>query len=183
LAQLKNKLMGKDSSACKIQVEAVNRIGNNSGTMKFPALLAAILLVISGVRAAETAQPELPVTTLRIGSTEIRAEVADDDPERSSGLMFRESLAPDSGMLFVMPSIAPATFWMKNTLIPLSIAFLDENGTIMEIHEMEPKSENLTRSAFPRIAYALEMPQGWFSKKNIWPGEHIAGLPRYPRQP
>ena len=91
--------------------------------------------------------------------------------------MFRESLAPDSGMLFVMPSVGPASFWMKNTLIPLSVAFLDENGTIMEIHDMQPKSEKIVKSTFSRIAYALEMQQGWFGKKNIWPGERVSGLP------
>ena len=116
-------------------------------------------------------------TTRRTGTTSIRAEVADDDAERSAGLMFRESLAPDSGMLFVMPSVGPASFWMKNTLIPLSVAFLDENGTIMEIHDMQPKSEKIVKSTFSRIAYALEMQQGWFGKKNIWPGERVSGLP------
>ena len=150
--------------------------------MKTHALLAALVLAATPVFSAEISQPELPVTTLRIGQTSLKAEVADDDAERSSGLMFRESLAPDSGMLFVMPSVAPATFWMKNTLIPLSIAFLDENGTIMEIHDMQPKDEKTVRSAFSRIAYALEMQQGWFGKKNIWPGEKVSGLPALPRQ-
>jgi len=140
------------------------------------------LLFASSLLSAGTAQPELPVATLRIGSTTVRAEVADEDPERSAGLMFRESLAPDSGMLFVMPSVGPASFWMKNTLLPLSIAFLDSNGTIMEIHDMQPRDETITRSSFPRIAYALEMSQGWFAGKNIWPGERISGLPPRPRE-
>ncbi len=130
--------------------------------------------------ASDTAQPELPTRALRIGKASIRAEVADEDPERSAGLMFRESLAPDSGMLFVMPVTGPASFWMKNTLVPLSIAFIGPDGTIMEIHDMQPRSETLTRSRFPRIAYALEMQQGWFSKNNIWPGERISGLPPSP---
>lgn len=150
--------------------------------MKFLSFLAALALAVPSLFSAETAQPELPVAALRVGSTSIRAEVADDDAERAAGLMFRESLAPDSGMLFVMPSVAPAAFWMKNTLVPLSIAFLDQNGTIMEIHDMQPKDEKTVRSAFPRIAYALEMQQGWFAKKNIWPGEKVTGLPAVPRQ-
>ena len=150
--------------------------------MKIHALLTALVLTAPALFSAETAQPELPVTTLRIGATSLKAEVADDDAERSSGLMLRESLAADSGMLFVMPSVAPATFWMKNTLIPLSIAFLDQTGTIMEIHDMQPKDEKTVRSTFPRIAYALEMQQGWFAKKNIWPGEKVSGLPALPRQ-
>jgi len=146
--------------------------------MKARHLLAALFFTASFLPAAEVAQPELPVATLRIGSTSLRAEVADEDSERSSGLMFREALAPDSGMLFVMPSVGPATFWMKNTLIPLSIAFMDENGTIMEIHDMQPKDEKIVKSTFSRIAFALEMQQGWFGKKNIWPGERVSGLPQ-----
>ena len=145
--------------------------------MKIHALIAALFLTAPLLFSAETAQPELPVLTLRIGSTSFKAEVADDDTERSAGLMFRESLATDSGMLFVMPSTAPASFWMKNTFVPLSIAFLDEKGTILELHDLQPKSEKIVKSTFPRIAYALEMPQGWFAKKNIWPGERITGLP------
>lgn len=146
--------------------------------MKIHHLLAALLLCASLLNSAEVAQPELPVATLRIGSASLRAEVADEDSERSAGLMFRESLATDSGMLFVMPSVGPATFWMKNTLVPLSIAFMDENGTIMEIHDMQPKDEKVVKSSFSRIAYALEMQQGWFGKKNIWPGERVSGLPQ-----
>jgi uncharacterized protein len=109
--------------AWKIHVAGVNRIGKNSSTMKLRILLAALLLTTGYIFSEETAQPELPVTTLHIGQANVRAEVADDDQERSTGLMFREALAPDSGMLFVMPTIGPASFWMKNTLIPLSVPF------------------------------------------------------------
>ena len=145
--------------------------------MTFRPLIAALILAAPALFSAESAQPELPVTTLRIGPVSVRAEVADNDAERSSGLMFRKSLAPDSGMLFVMPSVGPASFWMKNTLIPLSVAFLDESGTILEIHDMQPKSEKIVKSTFSRIAYALEMQKGWFGEKNIWPGERVSGLP------
>lgn len=130
--------------------------------------------------AIDTAQPELPTATLRVGKVAVRAEIADDDSERATGLMFRESLPADSGMLFVMPSTGPAGFWMKNTLIPLSIAYIGPDGTILEIHDMQPKSEKAIRSTFPTISYALEMPQGWFGKNNIWPGERISGLPPLP---
>lgn len=132
---------------------------------------------MSALIAQNAAQPLLPTVILQIGEYSIRAEVADDDVKRATGLMFRESLAEDSGMLFVMPRIEHAAFYMKNTRIPLSIAFLDFQGNILEIHDMEPLSEKVVRSAFPNVAYALEMPQGWFSKKNIWPGERMSGLP------
>jgi len=143
-----------------------------------------VLLLLFGflapLPAVDTAQPELPTATLRVGKVAVRAEIADDDRERAAGLMFRESLSADSGMLFVMPSTGPAGFWMKNTLVPLSIAYIGPDGTILEIHDMQPKSEKAVRSVFSTISYALEMPQGWFAKNNIWPGERISGLPPLP---
>lgn len=150
--------------------------------MNFRRIIFFLAVLTTTTFAADTAQPPLPVTALRIGSTTVQAEVADEDHERSTGLMFRESLAPDSGMLFVMPGVGPASFWMKNTLVPLSIAYIDPSGVILEIHDMQPKSEKITRSTLPRVAYALEMEQGWFSKKNIWPGERVSGLPAPPRE-
>ncbi len=146
--------------------------------MKLFLLALAAALCSSTAYAQTTAQPTLPTTTLRIGSQTVIAEIADEDHEREAGLMFRESLEDNRGMLFVMPSTGPTAFWMKNTRIPLAIAYIEPNGTIAEIHELEPFNEKPVRSAFPQIAYALEMPQGWFTKKNIWPGERITGLPK-----
>lgn len=128
--------------------------------------------------AQEVAQPPLPTITLKAenGRT-ITAEVADEPHERTAGLMFRESLAPDSGMLFVMPRPDRAGFWMKNTLIPLSIAYINSSGVILEIHDMKPRSEKTVPSVFPTVAYALEMEQGWFQKSGVNPGERLRGLP------
>lgn len=150
--------------------------------MNYRSCLAALILAVLPAIAQETAQPPLPTSTLRIGSHAVTAEIADDDAKRSCGLMFRESLAPDSGMLFVMPYVGPAGFWMKNTKVPLSIAFMDSRGMIMEIHDMDPGSEKVIRSVFPRIAYALEMARGWFAKNTILPGEQVTGLPAPSRQ-
>ncbi len=108
----------------------------------------------------------------------VRAEIADEEHERATGLMFRESLASNSGMLFIMDKTGPVGFWMKNTTIPLSIAYLDRFGTIVELHDLKPLVETPVSSRFSNIAYALEMPQGWFTKNNIWPGERIEGLPK-----
>jgi len=144
----------------------------------FALLLAAALSAF----AQEAAQPPLPTTTLTAGGRTIKAEVADDDAERSAGLMFRENLGPDAGMLFIMPTIGPAGFWMKNTRIPLSIAFIDPQGTILEIHDMEPQSEKVVSSVFPKIAYALEMEKGWFARNGILPGTRVSGLPVPSRQ-
>jgi uncharacterized membrane protein (UPF0127 family) len=137
-----------------------------------------LLVLTATVLAQDTAQPPLPTIMLKAenGRT-ITAEVADETHERSAGLMFREKLSPDSGMLFVMPRPDRAGFWMKNTLIPLSIAFMDQTGTILEIHDMKPHDEKTVQSVFPNVAYALEMEQGWFAKAGVHPGERIKGLP------
>lgn len=138
------------------------------------------LLMQPPSRAQSGPQPTLPMTELRIGAKKISAEIADEDHERSAGLMFRKSLATDSGMLFVMDNSGPVGFWMKNTELPLTIAYIDASGTIKELHDLQPRVEKPVPSRFPNIAYALEMPQGWFSKNNIWPGERIEGLPKNP---
>ena len=149
--------------------------------MNLRALLLVLFFACSPAFSQTEAQPTLPTTTLVIGKQSVKAEVADDDVERATGMMFRESLDDGNGMLFVMPSIGPAAFWMRNTKIPLSIAFLSPDGVIAEIHEMQAMSEKQVRSMFPNVAYALEMPSGWFSRKNIWPGERVLGLPKHPQ--
>ena len=167
---------------CSQSPHPVNNYSTNYFTKWIPVLVAAGLASVSASVWAQTEpQPPLPVTKLTVGTKAVRAETADDDNERSSGLMFRKSLGTDCGMLFVMPQIAPVAFWMRNTEIPLSIAYIDPAGTIMELHDLEPLNETTVRSEFSQIAYALEMPQGWFTKNNIWPGEHVSGLPKIPR--
>lgn len=148
--------------------------------LKILALVGVFLLEASpSASLAQTAaQPLLPCTELRIGLKKITAEIADEDHERTAGLMFRKSLASDSGMLFVMNQTAPVGFWMKNTEVPLTIAYIDPAGIIKELHDLEPHNQTPVPSRFPNIAYALEMPQGWFTKNNIWPGERIQGLPK-----
>ncbi len=141
------------------------------------ALFCSLFLLAGTLSGQESAQPPLPAVTLGIGAKSVNAEVADETPERTAGLMFREKLAPDSGMLFVMPRPERATFWMKNTLLPLSIAYINASGVILEIHDLEPHNENAVSSAFPHIAYALEMEQGWFARNKILPGDRIRGLP------
>ena len=148
--------------------------------LKIPALVGVVLLLFCQIpsRAESGPQPALPTTELRIGSKKITAEIADEEHERAAGLMFRKSLASDSGMLFVMDRSGPVGFWMKNTEVPLTIAYIDAAGLIKELHDLQPRNETPVPSRFPNIAYALEMPQGWFSKNNIWPGERIEGLPK-----
>lgn len=158
----------------------VNNIGKKY--LIFPALAWVALFFLHPLPcpAQSGPQPTLPAIELRIGTKKITAEVADEDHERAAGLMFRKSLASDSGMLFVMDDSGPVGFWMKNTEVPLTIAYIDPAGVIKELHDLQPRNEKPVPSRFPNIAYALEMPQGWFSKNNIWPGERIEGLPKNP---
>ncbi|HEY5814085.1 MAG TPA: DUF192 domain-containing protein [Terrimicrobiaceae bacterium] len=125
----------------------------------------------------ETAQVTLPAVMLNVAGKSVSAEIADEPEERMRGLMFRESLAPDAGMLFVMPKPAPASFWMKNTIVPLSVAYINSAGVIVEIHDLSPLDETPVPSQFPNIAYALETEQGWFTKNDIIAGDRIKGLP------
>ena len=111
--------------------------------------------------AARTpAQEILPIITLRIGAATVQAEVADEIDERTIGLMGRERLADGKGMLFVFRDPQPLGFWMRDTLVPLSIAYINGAGVIREVHDMQPLDETPARSAFRDLVYALEVPQG-----------------------
>ena len=156
----------------------VNNIGKNYLICPALAWVALFFLHPLPCPAQSGPQPTLPAIELRIGTKKITAEVADEDHERAAGLMFRKSLASDSGMLFVMDDSGPVGFWMKNTEVPLTIAYIDPAGVIKELHDLQPRNEKPVPSRFPNIAYALEMPQGWFTKNNIWPGERLEGLPK-----
>tara|TARA_B100000575_G_scaffold240629_1_gene203460 strand:- start:270 stop:677 length:408 start_codon:yes stop_codon:yes gene_type:complete len=118
---------------------------------------------------------------LSLGGTTVTAEVADTPQERAVGLMGRFSLAPDSGMLFVYPDEAVRSFWMKNTPLPLSIAYLSRSGKIVHIASMKPLSEEPVSSVHPTM-YALEMTEGWFAEHNVKVGQSVGGLPEPARQ-
>lgn len=139
-----------------------------------PALALGMALVAAAplAQAQQRAQPTLPKVTVQAGMYLIQAEVADDDRKRSVGLMFRQSLEPNHGMLFVFQQKAGHCFWMRNTLIPLSIAFIDDDGTIVNIEDMAPRSEDSHCPKRP-VRFALEMEQGWFAKRGIAPGARL----------
>lgn len=109
---------------------------------------------------------------IRVGGIAIEVELADEPAERQQGLMFRESLAEDQGMLFAYPEERILGFWMKNTLIPLDIAYINREGRIVDIKQMEPQSTQTHNSAAPAM-YALEMNQGWFEANGIRIGDLI----------
>lgn len=111
-------------------------------------------------------------TTLRVGGHAVRAEVADREAQRRRGLMGRDSLPEDHGMLFVYPEQRTLSFWMRNTRIPLDIAFVDQRGAIVDIQTMEPQSEEMHRSREPAM-YALEMTAGWFEEHGVEVGDRV----------
>ncbi len=140
-------------------------------------LLAVLILASCGAQAwAGQALPEL---VLEIKGHKLTAEVVATEPQRATGLMHRRMLPENRGMLFVFAYAAPQSFWMMNTYIPLSIAFLDENGVIVNIADMKPLTTDSHHSAKP-AKYALEMNQGWFAKRGIKPGARVEGLERAP---
>ncbi|HEY6862843.1 MAG TPA: DUF192 domain-containing protein [Burkholderiales bacterium] len=142
--------------------------------MNKPAVLAAAALA-----AASSALAQMPVVQLVAGMYVIRAEVANTFDARATGLMFRKSLAANEGMLFVFPEAERECMWMKNTLIPLSVAFMDASGTIVSISEMQPQTETTHCAARP-AKYALEMNRGWFASKGLKAGTVIRGIDKAP---
>jgi uncharacterized membrane protein (UPF0127 family) len=146
------------------------------------AVFSAAALAPGSVAAqqmpAGAKQPsEFPHAKLTAGMFVIDAAVAANEADREQGLMYRTGLAPNEGMLFVFGENAVHCFWMKNTLIPLSIAFMRADGTVTDIDEMQAETTN---NHCPRNngVYALEMSKDWFSSKGITPGMKIQGLPQ-----
>jgi len=115
-------------------------------------------------------------SALTIGTRKIQVEVAKTEQERQRGLMYRKSLGRDKGMLFAFGAPAQACMWMKNTHIPLSVAFIDHAGRIVNIEDMQPQT-TISHCGKGLVWYALEMNQGWFSKNHIQPGNLVKGLP------
>ena len=116
---------------------------------------------------------------LKIRKHEIRAEIANTEQQRLKGLMYRDRLADDAGMIFSYPRPEVTAMWMKNTRIALSVAFIDAGGRILNIADMEPYSEQAHPSSGP-AAYALEVNRGWFRKQGIKPGDVVEGLKALP---
>ncbi|MFA4970122.1 MAG: DUF192 domain-containing protein [Sulfuritalea sp.] len=139
-------------------------------------LLAASLAVALPVWAQ---QAQLPLLELFAGMHRIEAEVAATSESRQIGMMQRTMMAPQRGMLFVFPEVAAHCMWMRNTLLPLSVAFLDERGRIINIEDMQPKTEQNHCASKP-ARYALEMNLGWFKSRGLSAGFAITGIEKVP---
>ena len=142
-------------------------------TLRGIMLVGALLL---GDSALADAPPKFPVTSLSAGIYLVRAEVAATEPQREQGLMFRQKMGPNEGMVFLFGEPVGSCMWMKNTLLALSVAFIDSSGKIVNIEDMQPQTTD-SHCAKKPVAYALEMNLGWFKQKNIRPGSVIDGLP------
>ncbi|MBI4194411.1 MAG: DUF192 domain-containing protein [Betaproteobacteria bacterium] len=139
-------------------------------------------LVIAGAFAILAGRPalgQLPEITLRVGNHQLVAEVASTEPQRARGLMHRRMLPENRGMLFVFREAALHGMWMMNTYVPLSVAFLDGDGVIINIADMEPHTRDAHGAARP-ARYALEANRGWFMKRGIKPGDRVEGLAQAP---
>lgn len=138
--------------------------------MKFLRLAPVLILTLTSAWADGLAK-------LRIESHELTVELAISDQEQGTGLMNRTSLGSDQGMLFIFDHPQQASFWMHNTSIPLDLAYLDEEGVILEILPLVPFEEKPVNSKSNKIAYALEVNRDWFSSRGLKSGQRVLGIP------
>lgn len=141
-----------------------------------PLSACAIVALCLGLGAAARAQPaELPTVELGVGIHLIHAEVAADELSRMRGLMYRHALEPNHGMLFIFEQPGVECMWMRNTLLPLAVAFIGDDGKIVNIEEMKPQTDDSHCAGKP-VRYALEMDGQWFSRRGIGAGSTIRGI-------
>ncbi len=136
--------------------------------------LAALALAAAALAHAEA---PLPVRQVKVAGHALKVEVAATIEQRMKGLMFREKLGANDGMLFVFDEPGYHAMWMKNTPLPLSVAFVDGAGAILNILDMEPHTLDQHAAAGPAV-YAIETNKGWFAKRRIKAGDKVAGLPK-----
>ena len=141
---------------------------------KTAALFLAACLTSAAVLAQDAPQMNLPRVKLSAGMHQIDSQVAATPEQRSIGLMWRKEMPQHEGMLFVFEQPSKQCFWMKNTLLPLTAAFVDDDGTIVNLVDMKPQTLDSHCSDKP-VRFVLEMNQGWFAKKNIKAGYKLAG--------
>ena len=138
-----------------------------------PALACLALLAAQLPAAAQDAQMNLPRVTLTAGMHRIDAQVAQTHEQRATGLMFRKEMPQHEGMLFVFEQPTKQCFWMMNTFLPLTAAFIADDGTVVNLADMKPQSTDSHCSEKP-VRYVLEMNQGWFAKKGLAAGSKLS---------
>jgi len=145
-----------------------------------PSSFAAVLVLVTAAVAASAQQPQpqmqLPRVKILAGMHQIDAQVAQTPEQHQTGLMFRREMPQHEGMLFVFEQATQQCFWMKNTLLPLTAAFVADDGTIVNLADMQPQTADSHCSVKP-VRFVLEMNLGWFSKKNIKAGYRLSGKP------
>ena len=145
--------------------------------MKTLRVLAPVLLFLATLPAL--AEVTFKTTSVKVASHPLKVELAVEDAQRMQGMMFRKSMGKEEGMLFVFDEPAYHAMWMKNTLIPLSVAFIDKDGVILNILDMEPQTLDSHMAAGPAV-YAIETNKGWFAAKKVKAGDKVTGLPKAP---
>ena len=138
--------------------------------------IPALLAVTATLAAAQDGPQRLPAITLNAGMHLIQAEIAQTPEQRSTGLMFRSAMGTNEGMLFAFEEPGQQCFWMKNTLLPLSVAFVADDGSVVNIESMKPQTLDSHCSKKP-VRFVLEMNEGWFAKRGIKPGFKLTGKP------
>ncbi|MBI3156724.1 MAG: DUF192 domain-containing protein [Burkholderiales bacterium] len=144
--------------------------------------IGAMLLAIAtpAASAQDLGQPRLATVELRAGMHRIVAELAITPAQQALGLMFRRDLGPNDGMLFVYERPQPLCFWMRNTPLPLTIAFIANDGRVLELADMRPFDDTTRHCSRAEVRFALEMHQGWFAQRGIAPGFRLRGQPFEP---
>jgi uncharacterized membrane protein (UPF0127 family) len=146
--------------------------------MKAYRVLASCLLFLASLPLL--ADVTFKTSRVVVAGHPLKVELAVEEPQRLQGLMYRKSMAKEDGMLFIFDEPGYHSIWMKNTLIPLSVAFVDKDGVILNIADMEPLTLDSHQAAGPAV-YAIETNKGWFAGKNIKPGDKVTGLPKPPQ--
>jgi uncharacterized protein len=147
---------------------ALGLCGGCAGGCKKPALPATG--EAAGPKLPTEAQPKLQTMKLWLGAEEMLAELALTARQVQTGMMFRTNLDENAGMLFVFPIPEQVKFWMKNCPLPLSAAYIDPEGVILEIHDLQPHNTNSVEAASDRVQFVLETNQGWFGRHHVTPG-------------